>query len=65
MVRGTSGWVYGMSATDGCVSGGFCTDGPDADVVGIDGCGRGGSGAASSVAGSGLGVVVVMVNGWV
>ena len=39
----------------GCVSGGFFTEGPDTDVVGTDGCCRGGSGAAGSVAGSGLG----------
>ena len=55
MVRGTSGWVCGMSIVAGCVSGGFCIDGADTDVVGTGGCGGGGSGATGSVAGSGLG----------
>ena len=50
-----------MSAATRCVSDGFCIEGPDTDVVGTDGCGRGGSGAAGSIAGSGMGVVVVMV----
>ena len=54
-MRGTSGWVRGMSIAVGCVSGGFCIDGQDTDVVGTDGCGGGGSGAAGSVAGYGLG----------
>ena len=55
MVRGTSGWVCGMSVAARCVSGGFCTDGPDTDVVGTGGCGGGVSSAVGSVAGSGLG----------
>ena len=41
-----------MSVAARCVSGGFCTDGPDTDVIGTDGCGGGVDG---SVAGSRLG----------
>ena len=50
MVDGTSGWGCGVKTAAGCVSGGFCAEGLDTDVVGTDGCGRGGS-----VGGSGLG----------
>ena len=44
-----------MSSAAGCVSGGFCVEGLDTDVVGTDGSGKGDSGADGSVAGSGLG----------
>ena len=55
MVRGASGSVCGMSSAAGCVSGGFCVESSDRDVVGTDGCSKGGSGADGSVAGFGLG----------
>ena len=32
-----------MSSTAGCVSGGFCVEGSDIDVSGVDGLGKGGS----------------------
>ena len=54
-MRGASSWVCGMSAAAGCESSGFCIEVPDIDVFGTNGCGRGGSGAAGSVAGSRLG----------
>ena len=55
MVRGIFGWGYRVSSTAGCVSGGFCAEGSNTDVVGTDGCGRGGSNAGGLVASSGLG----------
>ena len=55
MIGGASGWACGMSFVARCVSGGFCAEGSDADVVGTDGFGKGGSGADGSVVGSRLG----------
>ena len=55
MVEGISGWVGWMIAIAGCASGWLCTEGPDADVVGANGYGRGGPGAAGLIVGSGLG----------
>ena len=55
MVDDISGWVSWMIAVARCASGWLCTKGPDADVVGANGCGKGGPGAAGLIAGSGLG----------
>ena len=44
-----------MSAVVGCASSWFCTKGPDADVVGTNGCSEGDLGATSSIIVSGLG----------
>ena len=55
IVGRTSGLICGMSFVARCVSGGFCAEGSDADVVGTDGCCKGGLGAVGSVVGSGLG----------
>ena len=44
-----------MIAVAGCASGWLCTEGPDVDVVGTNGCGGGGSGANGLIIVSRLG----------
>ena len=55
VVEGIPGWVGWMIAATGCASGWLCTEGPDANVVGANGCGGGGPGAAGLIASSRLG----------
>ena len=57
MVEGISGWVSWMIAVAGCAFGWFCTEGPDADAVGVNGCGKVGSGAV------GVGICFGLVGG--
>ena len=55
MVEGISGWVGWMIAVTSFASGLFCIEGPDADVVGTNGCSGVGSGAAGWITDSRLG----------
>ena len=66
MVEGISGWFGWMITASSCVSGWLCTKGPNEDVVGTNGCGRGVPSVAGLITSSGLGVVVMaLVNGQV
>ena len=51
MVDSISGWVDWMTAAAGCASGWLDTEGLDADAVGANGCGGGGSGVDGLIIG--------------